>query len=275
MDETDDVTQGPDDGPTPDGADAPPAFRLGYVPGATPGKWARTWAQRRPDLPLDLVPVPVGDAADFLRGGAVDAALVRLPADRDDLHVIPLYEEVAVVVVPKDHLLAALEESEHVPLAELDDEVLLQPADDVLAWPGPVPGRRPVEQPTTTGLAVELVAAGVGVLVVPQSLARLHHRKDLTYRLLDDAPSAPVALAWPVDATTDDVDDFVGIVRGRTANSSRGRRVEDAEPASKGRAASSSAKRPKDGGGHGRGAAKGRSGKPGARRTGGSRRRPR
>jgi len=291
--ETDDVTRGPDDGPEPDDAavpdhaDAPRAFRLGYVPGATPGKWARTWAQRRPDRPLDLVPVPAAEAADLLRAGSVDAALLRLPVDRDGLHAIALYDEAAVVVVPKDHLLAALEESEHVPLAELDDEVLLQPADDVLAWPGPVPGRRPVEQPTTTGLAVELVAAGIGVLVVPQSLARLHHRKDLTYRLLDDAPSAPVALAWPVDATTDDVDDFVGIVRGRTANSSRGRRAEVTEPASKGRTASSSAKRPQDGAGQGRGgvraggggrargATKGRGGKPGAGRTGGSRRRPR
>lgn len=266
-----------DDG-APDGGDAPASFRLGYVPGATPGKWARTWTDRRPDLPLDLVPVPADDAADLLRGGAVDAALLRLPTERDGLHVIPLYEEVAVVVVAKDHLLAALEEGERVPLDDLADEVLLQPADDVLDWPdGRVPGRRPFEQPTTTGLAVELVAAGIGVLVVPQSLARLHHRKDLTYRLLDGAPSAPVALAWPVDRTTDDVDDFVGIVRGRTANSSRGRRGEAEEPAPKAR----SDKRQQPGaapgarGGGARGAARGRGGKPAGRRPGGSRRKPR
>ncbi|MGC5166924.1 LysR family substrate-binding domain-containing protein [Luteimicrobium sp. DT211] len=280
MDETDDVTaqdgSPADDGPEKAGpADGPGlTFRLGYVPGATPGKWARTWAERRPDLPLDLVPVPAGDAADLLRGGAVDAALIRLPAERDGLHVIALYEEAAVVVVPKEHLLAALEESEHVALADLADEVLLQPADDPLAWPdGGPPGVRPVEQPQTTGLAVELVAAGIGVLVVPQSLARLHHRKDLTYRLLDDAPSAPVALAWPVDATTDDVDDLVGIVRGRTANSSRGRRSEPEEPAPKARAASSAKARPAAGG-SARGAARGKGARPG-RRPGGSRHRPR
>lgn len=284
-----------DDGETNDGAGTPPAgdtadsgdvgdvgaaFRLGYVPGATPGKWARTWAERRPDLPLDLVPVPVDAAGDLLRGGAVDAALLRLPLERDGLHVIPLYEEAAVVVVSKDHLLAALEESEHVPLADLADEVLLQPADDALAWPDGAPGHRPVEQPTTTGLAVELVAAGVGVVVVPQSLARLHHRKDLTYRLLDGAPTAPVALAWSVDASTDDVDDFVGIVRGRTANSTRGRRSEPEEPAPRTRpdkrqqGGGAGAVGSRTGGGP-RGATHGRGGKPGARRPGGSRRRPR
>jgi hypothetical protein len=32
-----------------------------------------------------------------------------------------------------------------------------------------------------------------------------------------------VALAWPEDAKTDQVEDFIGIVRGRTVNSTRGR----------------------------------------------------
>lgn len=67
------------------------------------------------------------------------------------------------------------------------------------------------------------MAAGVGLLVVPQSLARLHHRRDLTYRPVVDAPQSSVALAWPQEATTDLVDDFIGVVRGRTVNSTRGR----------------------------------------------------
>ena len=50
----------------------------------------------------------------------------------------------------------------------------------------------------------------MGLLVVPQSLARLHHRKDLTYRPVTDAPESRVALSWPEDATTDLVEDFIG-----------------------------------------------------------------
>ena len=77
-------------------------------------------------------------------------------------------------------------------------------------------------RPETTKDAVELVAAGVGVLIVPQSLARLHHRKDLTYRPVADAPSCPVALAFPAGGHAAPVEEFVGIVRGRKATSSRG-----------------------------------------------------
>ena len=63
----------------------------------------------------------------------------------------------------------------------------------------------------------------MGLLVVPQSLARLHHRKDLTYRPVTDAPESRVALSWPEEETTDLVEQFIGIVRGRTVNSTRGR----------------------------------------------------
>jgi hypothetical protein len=54
------------------------------------------------------------------------------------------------------------------------------------------------------------------------SLARLHHRKDVEYRPLRGGAASTVALAWVAARTTPEVEAFVGIVRGRTANSSRG-----------------------------------------------------
>jgi hypothetical protein len=79
-----------------------------------------------------------------------------------------------------------------------------------------------VERPATTEDAVELVSAGIGLLVAPQSLARLHHRKDLTYRPLPTGPVSQVALSWPAGETSELMEHFIGIVRGRTVNSSRG-----------------------------------------------------
>ncbi|MGW3956118.1 LysR family substrate-binding domain-containing protein [Streptomyces sp. NPDC004752] len=196
-----------------------PSFRLAYVPGATPAKWARIWHERLPGVPLALTQVPAAEAAEVLRAGAADAGLVRLPVDRTHFSAIPLYTETTVVVVPKDHLITAVDE---VTLADLADEVVCHPLDDVLGWDAP-PGEPAFERPATTADAVELVAAGVGLLLVPQSLARLHHRRDLTYRTVVDAPQSAVALCWPEEATTDLVEDLIGIVRGRTANSSRGR----------------------------------------------------
>ncbi|WP_328581193.1 LysR substrate-binding domain-containing protein [Streptomyces sp. NBC_00370] len=208
------------------GSDVPPSFRLAYVPGVTPTKWVRIWHERLPDTPLTLVPVSAAEAADVLRDGGADAGLVRLPIDRTDLSAIPLYTETTVVVVPKDHVVAAVEE---VSAQELADDIVLHPLDDTLEWERP-PGQAANERPETTVDAVELVAAGVGLLVVPQSLARLHHRRDLTYRPLSDAPESRIALSWPEDATTDLVEDFIGIVRGRTVNSTRGRTPPAAAP---------------------------------------------
>ncbi|MFF5335897.1 LysR family substrate-binding domain-containing protein [Streptomyces sp. NPDC013181] len=201
------------------GQEATPSFRLAYVPGVTPTKWVRIWEERLPGIPLTLVQVPAAEAQDLLRAGDADAGFLRLPVRGTDLSAIPLYTETTVVVVPKDHVIAAVDE---LSVAELADEIVLHPLDDPLVWER-LPGRPALERPATTADAVELVAAGIGVLVVPQSLARLHHRKDLTYRPLADAPESRVALSWPQEKTTDQVEDFIGIVRGRTVNSSRGR----------------------------------------------------
>ncbi|WUG43302.1 LysR family substrate-binding domain-containing protein [Kitasatospora sp. NBC_00458] len=235
-----------------------PSFRLAYVPGVTPGKWARVWADRLPDVPLALVAVDAAEAEPTLRAGGADAGLVRLPVDRTGLSAIPLYTEVTVVVFPKDHWLAAAEE---VAPGDLADEVVFHPLDDTLDW-AELPGRPAFERPATTADAIELVAAGVGVLLVPQSLARLHHRRDLVFRPVTDAPQSQVALSWPEEQTTDLVEEFIGIVRGRTVNSSRGR--------GQTAAAAAPAKQPSGGGkaAGGRTGGKSAGGKPVPGRTG-------
>lgn len=194
-------------------------FRLGYVPGVTPAKWVRIWAERLPRVPLELIQVTAAEAPDLVRRGEADAALLRLPIDRTGLHAIPLYVEQTVVVVPKDHVITAADE---ITVDDLADELMLHAQDDVLDWERP-PGRLIDERPARTGDAIELVAMGTGLLVVPQSLARLHHRKDLTYRPLTGVPESQVALSWPeADETSELVEHFIGIVRGRTTNSTRG-----------------------------------------------------
>jgi DNA-binding transcriptional LysR family regulator len=193
-----------------------PTFRLLVVPGVTVNKWSRVWSERLPEVELRVVPAEAAEAATLL-SAEVDAGLVRLPVDRDTLDAITLYTEVTVAVVPRDHLLAAADE---VTLADLADETLLRPLDEVLAWTGAASG---ADRPATTAAAIELVAAGLGILVVPQSLARLHLRRDLTHRVVTDGPTSSVALAWVRDRHTDLVEEMIGIVRGRTANSTRGR----------------------------------------------------
>lgn len=176
-------------------------FRLGFVPGVMPGKWERTWNERR-RRPLELRMVAVADAERLLRDGELDMCLVRGEIDRDGMHLIPLYREVAVAVVAKGHPATAYDE---LTVADLAGEL------DILA-----------EFPELDlAMAIETAAAGSGFVLVPMSLARLHHRKDVEHRPVTDAEESPVGLAWLVDHEDPDVQTFIGIVRGRTANSSR------------------------------------------------------
>lgn len=190
------------------------AFRLGFVTGATPDKWARTWRQRRRE-PLELVPIEQDGQTDGLHDRTLDMALVRLPVDREGLHLIPLYDEQAVVVVGKDHLVTVADE---VTTDDLIDEQLVLPHES--GW------TPDVEQldfpPMSLREAVEVVASGTGVLVVPMSVARLHHRRDVTFRPVTDLPTTQVGLAWRVDNDDPRIQYFIGIVRGRTERSSRG-----------------------------------------------------
>ncbi|MFF3614089.1 LysR family transcriptional regulator substrate-binding protein [Streptomyces sp. NPDC002580] len=238
------------------GSEASPSFRLAYVPGVTPSKWVRIWNERLPGVPLTLVQVSAAEVYDVLRRGDADAGFVRLPVDRTDLSAIPLYTETTVAVVPKDHIVSAVEQ---VSAEDLADDIVLHPLDDPLDWER-LPGKPALERPASTEDAVELVAAGIGVVLVPQSLARLHHRKDLTYRTVTDAPESRVALAWPEERTTDLVEDLIGIVRGRTVNSTRGRSSAAAQQKSAPGTSGSTSRKPDSGGGARRKPAPGKSG---------------
>src|SRR5690554_2231419 len=191
-------------------------FRVAIVPGVNPGKWTKAWAERR-SAPIEVTPIDAVDQRTVLLDGLADLAFVRLPIDRDGLNVIRLYEEAPVVVVPKDHPISLFDS---VTLADLDGETIrTEPIDD----------------------AIDLVVAGVGILLVPQSIARQHVRRDLAVRPVTDAPATEIAIAWLSDpaidnstadnSTTDNIDEFIGIVRGRTAASSRGTGAAKGAPA--------------------------------------------
>lgn len=194
----------------------PQSLRVTYAPGVTPGKWARIWNERFPHVQLELtMGAAVTDASAqlaVLRAGDAALAFVRLPQNPsgeanwpdgerpDDVHFIRLYEELPFVVAPKGNVVEAVDE---VSVADLDGEVRHAFDDDIAS-------------------TVEVVAANVGVVIVPQSIARLHARKDVVARPVTDVPGWRVGLAWLRTNDAPYVDDFIGVVRGRTANSSRG-----------------------------------------------------
>ncbi|MFC5501267.1 LysR family transcriptional regulator substrate-binding protein [Lysinimonas soli] len=178
-----------------------PPFTVLFVAGVTPGKWARVWNERMRRQRLELRPATTAEALAALRDGSAGAAFLRdVPAD-DEFSAIRLYEEAPVVVAARDHLFSALGTGESVGPEELAGENVLEGQD---------------------AAAVELVAAGVGVARMPQSVARALSRRDVIARPLRDTAPTTISLVWPIDRTTPEVQAFIGIVRGRTENSSRG-----------------------------------------------------
>ena len=183
-------------------APAPGVLRVGRVPGVVTTKWHTRWEERI-DARLEVVDVAEADARRALDNDEVDVCFARLPLDREGLHAIPLYEETAVAWVSKDHPIAAFDD---VTLADLADETVLRKLD---------------------GIAVDRVNAGA-VLIVPQSIARNAGRRDLTYRPVVDEPPTRIVLAWRTDNDHPLIEELIGIVRGRSATSSRTRREREA-----------------------------------------------
>ncbi|WP_022908820.1 LysR substrate-binding domain-containing protein [Aestuariimicrobium kwangyangense] len=171
-------------------------LRVGFVPGVTLTKWRRIWAERFRSS-LEVVELAQDDQRRALVEGRVDLAFVRLPIDRSGLHLITLYDEVPVVWMSGDHLLAALDE---VSSDDLVDERVITHAD---------PG------------SIELATWSAAVLRVPMSIARSGSRKDLVHRVVTDAEPTTIGLAWLVTNDHPLVEEFIGVVRGRSATSSR------------------------------------------------------
>jgi DNA-binding transcriptional LysR family regulator len=176
----------------------PEPFAIGVVTGVTPDRWVRVWRDRLPDVPLRIL--PVDDVREALQSGVV-MVFARLPlgggAD-DDVHAIPLWDETPVVVAPKNHPVKLFDA---VTEADIADEELYPGWDDAV---------------------LDIVAAGHGIARMPQSVFRATGRRDVVARPISDAEPTRVGLVWLRSTTGELVDEFIGIVRGRTANSSRG-----------------------------------------------------
>ncbi len=242
------------------------ALRIGYVPGVQPDKWLVRWRERYPQVPVTAR--QVGDPRAGLARGSDDddnafdviffrEAAVDPRSAPPGLLRVPLYTETMAVVAEKEHELAAFDT---LTTADLDGERWLDPVDVLTATPDEV------------SAAVDLVAAGVGLLVLPQPYIRALSRRDVVSRRLEGVPATRMGVAWAAEREGEPViDDFVGIVRGRSAATSRSgsespapKRTarEKAKAKAESRAVGGAGRRgrPASGGGADRGSRTGRSG---------------
>lgn len=188
---------------------------LGAIPGATPDKWAARWRQRFPQHALDIQYYDAAGQLERICAGIVDIGYVRwteTPEEFDPgtFHRVLLYREDPVVCAAAEHWIAGAEDS--VDVAELSEETFWEPAQLLPDAAEPGAGER---------MALEVAASGAGLAVLPQSVARMLSRKDVVVRTLTGADQYETSLAWLRERDSEVIQEFVGIARGRKAESAR------------------------------------------------------
>jgi DNA-binding transcriptional LysR family regulator len=163
-----------------------------------------------------------------LRDQTIDAAFVRSPfGESADLIVRPLLEESMVAALPSGHRLSGA--SEPLPLDALADETFIlyrRPVgpglhDAIIAACDRAGFSPRIGQEAPRMLStLSLVAAGLGVTVVPASMSRLE-AEGVAYRAIDPAAQlvAPLNLAYRRGEISAAVRQFVGMVQRSAAGS--------------------------------------------------------
>lgn len=185
-------------------------FRLGITGSAAYAHLPNVIAALRADLPaLALEPVVdlFTDAQEAaLMDGSLDAGLLRLPISSGELDYSVFAREHLVLALPMGHRLDGVGSLSGDAVAQLRDEAFI-----AYGVPGSVAASamlrtcqkagfvpRRAHEASTTSTALALVAAGVGIAMLPES-SRSMPFPGLTYVDLPDSASVDLALAWRRD----------------------------------------------------------------------------
>jgi DNA-binding transcriptional LysR family regulator len=178
----------------------------------------RVFSQRYPSVSVQLQEAATDSQVDQLVRGLLDVGLVRLPVNTAQLEVLPLYEESLVVALPRGHRLA---KRARLVLLDLREEQFLNAS------------RRPIgtfqsvqalcrsagfeprlnQASGTANSAIALVGAGLGIALVPESMARILPG-EVVYKPLTDSPRSTVAVAWRRSAASPTALLFVELAAG-------------------------------------------------------------
>lgn len=211
-------------------------LRLAFVTGTEPGKW---FARYRDTTDHGLEEIPSDDPFASLIDDTAHLALLRLPDPRvgepgEQFHQVSLYAEKPGVAVPKDSVYA--EVGEAVRPDDLADEhvnyrFIPGAGDSSDLESGGVPAGSSIDELRT---ALQVVAANVGIAYAPAPLLKVLSKKQVVVLEVrgngggaeslaaGGEAASEIALVWKVDQDSEAIQDFVGVAKGRTRNTSRG-----------------------------------------------------
>ncbi|HEX7388560.1 MAG TPA: LysR substrate-binding domain-containing protein, partial [Acidiphilium sp.] len=176
----------------------------GSVLGGRLGTLLAAYRERYPGVVLRLHEMSPQEQEAAVLGRRTDLSFLRWPDDEPDLVTERAWPEAVGLGLPRGHRFGA---RQSVALAELRDEpfVFLRQADSRFArhlWACCVEAGfspRITQEAGDAQALVNLVAAGFGIALLPESIGRLA-RAEIAYRPLDGTTaSADVSIAWRAD----------------------------------------------------------------------------
>lgn len=160
-------------------------------------QFIKQYRERRPGVEVVLEEMKPADQLQALRDGRVDLSISRTPVADDQLASHLLWREPVVAALPRQHRLAGRKRIHLADLREddfvflrLDSSAFAQRLFDACVQAGFSP--RIVQQVIEIPAAINLVAAGLGVALVPDSLASVRSDAVALCRLGSDMPAADV-----------------------------------------------------------------------------------
>ncbi len=153
------------------------SMRLGLIPTVAPYVLPTLLgglAEQLPSLTLRVIEDQTERLLALLREGALDAALIALPAKAAGVTAIPIYDEDFVLALPPEHPLSGKRRVPTTALAELplllldEGHCLRDQALDVCRTAG-VRAELANTRAASLATAVQCVSGGLGVTLIPQS----------------------------------------------------------------------------------------------------------
>ena len=173
-----------------------------------------------PNVELALEEANTTRLAERLVEGSIDAAFLRLDENSfEGLRVRPLFQEPMMAVMRLDHKAAAADSVELLELA--NDPLLLCPREvgpilyDAVVGAFRRAGIQPLfgQPPPQISSIVNLVAAGLGVSVVPAVMSRIGGSAHVFKPIRKDGPVVPLAFATKADDISPIVANLDNLVR--------------------------------------------------------------
>jgi DNA-binding transcriptional LysR family regulator len=166
---------------------------VGFAPGLLVAEAVRAYAATHPDVEIEVLQLHWWEQDAPLRDGRAHVGYLRQPFDGTGLRAVPVGSEPKVACLPATH---PLTRRQSLTWADLDGEAIL----DAHA-----------RRTSSVEEKFELIAAGHGVAMVPQSVARSYSRPDLVYRPVTDAAPVQTCVVVAEDRRERRVLDFVAV----------------------------------------------------------------